>query len=188
MGGVFFRLRYPVAGWLTQFEALSPRVRARLSGVFYLLNIAAAMVAIPHGNPALEAISLHIATGCYVVVTILFFDLFRPVNPPLSLVAALFSLAGCVDLVPATVNALAFFGAYCLLIGYLIFRSTFLPRFLGILMAIGGLGWLTFLSRALAHRLSPYNMLPGVLGEGTLTVWLLIVGLNPERWREQAKV
>jgi Domain of unknown function (DUF4386) len=48
-----------------------------------------------------------------------------------------------------------FFGFYCLLIGYLIFRSGFLPRILGAGMAIAGLGWLTFLSPPLAHDLSP---------------------------------
>lgn len=153
-----------------------------------MLNIALAIVAIPHGRPKLESVSLHFATGCYVAVTILFFDIFRPVNGPLSLVAALFSLAGCADVVPARINALVFFGVYCLLIGYLIFKSTFLPRFLGVLMAIGGLGWLTFLSRNLSHRLSPFNMLPGVLGEGTLTLWLLIIGLDAEKWRAQPRV
>src|SRR5207249_8313199 len=60
-------------------------------------------------------------------------------------------------------NNLVFFGFYCLLIGYLIFSSTFLPRILGALMAFGGLGWLTFLSPALAHSLSPYNMAPGMI-------------------------
>ena len=35
-------------------------------------------------------------------------------------------------------------------------------------MAFGGLGWLTFLSPSLAHELSPFNMLPGILGELSL--------------------
>jgi len=53
---------------------------------------------------------------------------------------------------------LVFFGFYDLLIGYLIFRSAFLPRILGVLMAFAGLGWLTFLSPPLASHLSPYNL------------------------------
>ena len=72
------------------------------------------------------------------------------------------------------------------LIGYLILRSIFLPRILGVLMAIGGLGWLTFLSPQLAHYLSPYNMAPGIVAEGLLTLWLLVIGVNEQRWREQA--
>ena len=80
-----------------------------------------------------------------------------------------------------------FFGFYCLLIGYLIFRSTFLPRILGVLMAIAGLGWLTFLSPPLAHYLSPYILAPG-LGEGSLTLWLLVMGVNAARWEEKASV
>ena len=81
-------------------------------------------------------------------------------------------------------NPLVFFECYCLLIGYLIFRSTFLPRALGALMACSGLGWLTFLSPPLAHYLSPYNLAPGMLGEGALTLWLLAVGVNVPRWQE----
>jgi hypothetical protein len=82
-------------------------------------------------------------------------------------------------------NPLVFFGFYCTLIGYLIFRSTFLPRILGVLMAIGGLGWLTFASPSLSHSLYPYNLAPGIIGEGALTLWLLAVGLNKQRWNEQ---
>jgi hypothetical protein len=84
-------------------------------------------------------------------------------------------------LVPVRINSLVFFGFYCLLIGYLIFRSTFLPRILGVLMAIAGVGWLTFLSPTLANHLSPYIFAPGIIGEGALTLWLLAMGVNAER-------
>ena len=60
-----------------------------------------------------------------------------------------------------------FFGVYCLLIGYLIFRSTFLPRILGVLMAFAGLGWLTFLSPPLANYLSSLHSGPR-LPRGTI--------------------
>lgn len=76
---------------------------------------------------------------------------------------------------------------YCLLISYLVFRSTFLPPFLGVLMALGGLGWLTFILPQLAGSLAPYNFAPGMIGEGALTLWLLIMGVNEQRWKEQAK-
>lgn len=77
---------------------------------------------------------------------------------------------------------LVFFGFYCLLIGYLIFKSTFLPRALGVGMVLAGFGWLTFLSPSLANYLFPYNMAPGILGEGALTLWLLVMGVNIQRW------
>ncbi|PYQ27386.1 MAG: DUF4386 domain-containing protein, partial [Acidobacteria bacterium] len=69
--------------------------------------------------------------------------------------------------------SLAFFGFSVLLIGYLIFRSTFLPRILGALMVIAGLGWLSVLSPPLAKYLWPYIAAPGLVVEGTLTLWLL---------------
>jgi hypothetical protein len=80
-----------------------------------------------------------------------------------------------------------FFGVYCLLIGYLIFRSAFLPRILGMLMALAGLGWLTFLSAPLASRLSPYNLVLGFLAELSLCLWLLVRGVNVQRWKEQSR-
>lgn len=81
-------------------------------------------------------------------------------------------------LASVSVNPLVFFGLYCLLIGMLIIRSTLLPRFLGALMVLGGVGWLTFLSPSLTHTLAPYNVAPGLLGEGVLTLWLLVRGVN----------
>jgi hypothetical protein len=82
---------------------------------------------------------------------------------------------------------IVFFGFYCLLIGYLIFRSTFLPRAIGVLMALAGLGYLTFLYPPLEYALSLYLQVPGLLGEGSLTLWLLVVGVNAQRWKEQAR-
>ena len=80
---------------------------------------------------------------------------------------------------------LVFFGFYCFLIGCLIFRSTFIPRPLGAFMMIAGLGWLTFLVPPFAMSLYPAILLPGMVGEGALTVWLLAAGVNDERWRTQ---
>src|SRR5687767_12438575 len=81
---------------------------------------------------------------------------------------------------------LVFFGLHCLGVGYLILRSTFLPRIIGGLMVIAGVGWLTFLLPPLAHSFAPFNMLPGAVGELSLTLWLLIKGVNVPRWQEQA--
>jgi hypothetical protein len=81
----------------------------------------------------------------------------------------------------------AFFGFYALLTGYLIFRSAFLPPVPGAWSMVAGLGWLTFLAPALGYRLFPYVAAFGFLGAAALIVWLLIVGVNVERWKEQAR-
>jgi hypothetical protein len=81
---------------------------------------------------------------------------------------------------------IGFHGLYCLLMGYLLFRSTFLPRILGAPMAFAGLGWLVFLSPTLTHFLPPYNLALGLLGEASLSLWLLVRGLDVQRWKEQA--
>ena len=176
----------------------SPQSKARIAGVFYLLTILTGGFAAFVGGKLLvySAAANLLASACYAVVTLLFYGLFKPVDASLSLIAAVFSLTGCVlsvlsvlHLLPSyisSVNPLVFFGVYCLWIGYLIFQSTFLPRILGVLMAIGGLGWLTFLSPELASYLTPYNLAPGILGEGALTVWLLAAGVNVQRWQERA--
>ena len=224
----------------------SPRPRARMTGVVFLVYFLTAVLGeffhsrlVVSGDAAATAnnILAHqpvfrlglasglIATACYIAVTALFYDLFKPVNRSLSLLAAFFSLVGsaisaCASVFQLSpfvvlggsqyssvfkaeqVRALAllflelntqagnvcvvFFGVYCLLIGYLIFKSTFLPRFLGVLMALAGLGWLTFLSPPFANHLSPYNLVFGFLAELSLMLWLLAMGVNVQRWKEQA--
>jgi hypothetical protein len=171
----------------------SPRFKARIAGVFYVLNIVTSLFAFS-GRHRLAFASGLVATACYLTVTALFYYLFKPVNRRVSLVAALFSFAGCavgvlspLHLVPFHINSLVFFGFYRLLIGYLILRSAFLPHILGALMVLAGLGWVTFLSPQLAKDLSPYNYVPGAIGEGLLTLWLLVIGVNAPRWKEQAR-
>ena len=172
-------------------KAASPHFKARIAGVFYLLTFVTGVVALVSARG--RFVANLIATACYVVVTLFFYDLFKPVNRSLSLLAASVSLAGLVigllnmfHLTPFGISPLVFFGFYCLLIGYLIFRSAFLPRALGVLMACGGLGWLTFASPQLSKFLSPYNLAPGMIAEGLLTLWLLVMGVNDQRWMEQA--
>ena len=82
--------------------------------------------------------------------------------------------------------ALVFFGFYALLTGYLIVRSTFLPRILGVLSILGGLGWMSFLYQPLGYRLFPYLAALGILGAASLILWLLVFGVNEQRWKEQA--
>ena len=228
----------------------SPRLTARIAGVFYLLTLVARMVVeisvrnrlVVSDDAAATATNIlaHeslwrwgfaadiIAFASYIALTALLYELFKPVNRSLSLVAAFFSLAAAVvqaisslfHLAPLVLlggapylrvftveqlQALAlvflrlraaayhniglvFFGLYCLLIGILILRSIFLPRILGVLMVLAGLSYLLFLSPALARSLQPYILvLPGV-GQISLTLWLLVIGVNEQRWKEQAGV
>ena len=229
----------------------SPRLKARVAGVFYLLTIvtgvfsegfvrASLIVTGDAGATATKILASEplyrlglaadlIGLACYVVVTLLFYDLFKPVSRSLSLLAAFFSLVGTAVLAIDTLNLLAplillggapsltvfsadqlramaylflklhalgdgidsvFFGFYCLVIGYLIFKSTFLPRIVGALLAIAGLCYLfdsftNFLSVPLPGYLSDYVLVPGLVGEGSLTLWLIIVGLDPAKWERR---
>jgi hypothetical protein len=86
--------------------------------------------------------------------------------------------------------SLVFFGFHCLLIGYLILTAAFLPRILGALMAIAGLCYLTnSFANVLAPGLAshfPYILLPAGAAELSLTLWLLVIGVNVPKWEEQA--
>jgi hypothetical protein len=243
--------RFKEAGEMMEgIREASPRFKARMAGVFYLLNGGTAFAfsvrsrLVISGDAAATATNIlaHeplfrmafaadlIGVAAYVVVTALLYDLLKPANRNLSLLAAFFSLVGCAVQVFACVFDLAslgvlggaqylsvfnseqlqamalmflrlhgqgsniamvFFGFYCLLIGYLIFRSAFFPRIIGVLMALGGLAYVTnnlanFLSLPLGKYLSPYVPALGGLGELSLILWLLVIGVNTQRWKEQA--
>jgi hypothetical protein len=225
---------------------LSPRLKARIAGICYLITIGAGAFdhlfvggkliapgdATATANNILASASLYRLAFAldmipvYAVVTVLFYQLFRPVNASVSLLAAFSSLlggavgsgAGVFQLAPLVIlgvrgfgveqqQALAmvflklhelgftislmFFGFYCLLLGWLIIASTFLPRAVGVLLAIGGAAYMIysfadFVSPHMAARFASWPLLLGTLGEVALTVWLLVVGLNASKWREQA--
>ena len=222
----------------------SPPFMSRMAGLFYLLVAVFGALAvfarsglIVKGDAATTAVNIvaHesrylsafagdlLVVASYVVVTALFYRMFKPVNRSVSLTAAFFSLTGCAiqgfalafQLAPLTILggtqylgvfkadqlqalaymflklysqaygiAIVFFGFYCLLTGYLICRSTFLPRVLGGFMMLAGLGGLTFLSPTFAAAHLPYTLL-GSVGELLLTAWLLVKGVDAEKWRLQ---
>jgi hypothetical protein len=230
-----------------QIAAASPRVKARIAGVFYLLNILTGVFAqgfvserlVASGDAAATATNIltHeslfrlgfavylIEMACQVAVTVLFYDLLKPAGRSVSLLAACLSLVGiaiktfsrlfylapllvlggasylsvfnaeqlqALALLLLKVNdqgaaiGLVFFGLYAVLKGYLIIRSTFLPRILGVLAVFAGLGLLTFLHMPLGYRLFPYTAALGLLGAVPQILWLVVVGVNEQRWKEQA--
>jgi hypothetical protein len=225
----------------------SPRFKARMAGLFYVLTAGTSVFGqmfvlgklVVEGDAAATAAHIQAHQPFFrlgfgvlllsivfsIVMTVLFYELFRPVSKTVSLLAAFIHLVGLaimgfgsvLQLAPLAIlgggqylrvfnleqlQALAylflqfsaqafdafivFFGFYCVLLGYLILKSTFLPRIIGALMALAGLGYLTLLAKPLADHLAPYNLLPAALGETSLMLWLLIVGVNSQRWKEQA--
>ena len=85
---------------------------------------------------------------------------------------------------------LIFFGVACLVRGYLIFETGYLPKILGVLMAIAGLGYLVnsfalLLAPSLANAMFPAVLIPAFVGELSLTLWLIFKGVNIERWRQR---
>ena len=228
-------------------DEASPRVLARLTGLFALLEALTSgfgQVIIPRmlivsGNVAataanilahealfrLSILAAFLGVACHIVWTYLVYELLKPVNRNVALVAVFFSLvaialqsfSGTLQAAPlvalqggsalAAFNAeqlktlafvflnfnarvfdayLVFFGFWCVLTGYLIFKSTFMPRILGLLEALAGLCWLTFIWPPFAHYVSPSNQILAGLGEVALMLWLLVRGLNVERWKGQA--
>jgi hypothetical protein len=89
--------------------------------------------------------------------------------------------------------ALIFFGCACLVNGYLIYRSGYFPKLIGWLMQLAGLSYLTACFSALffpafANLISPGILVPVLIGESSFCLWLLVKGVNVEKWRERVSM
>jgi hypothetical protein len=176
---------------MERIAEVSPRFKARMAGALNFFSLLTAGLTETLIRGRLNFVGGYIAISSMAVVTLLLYGIFKPVNRGVSLLATSFAFVGLTFEVlrwqPHGVNiAIVVHGFYCLLIGYLVFRSSFLPRILGALMAFAGLGWLTYLSLPLVNHLSPYNLASAILAELSLMLWLLVLGVNVQRWREQA--
>ena len=166
---------------------------ARATGVVYLSYFATSILGLlPTSHKLPAGVVLNgLADVLYATVTILLYRLFRPVQPLLALAAALCSLAGCVTdglhqlhYSLAGVSPLVFFGPFCVLLGLLILRSRFLPRWLGWPLIVAGLGWLAYLNPEVAQHAQIVIFPVGFLAEFALMLWLLLRGVDEARWRE----
>lgn len=86
---------------------------------------------------------------------------------------------------------LVFFALHLFALGYLVFQSAFLPRFLGILLVVSALGYVAnsfsvFLAPGLADVMAVVVIVAALIGELPLTLWLLVKGVQETRWRERA--
>jgi len=190
---------------------------ARIAGALYLVNILAGAFAIGYvssGAPTIHAnetlfragIAAHlIVTLTNPALTLIFYELFKIVNRRLALMAAFFSLVATGiegaslfvqverPVVPAYDVYAAFFGFDLMTTGYLVYRSNFLPRAIGVLLAVDGVSYVLYsfvdiLGPGFAGHLVPWIQLPILAGEGSLTVWLLVAGVNAARWTERARI
>ena len=232
---------------MERIAEVSPRFKARVAGVFEALEgltsaygqvvvlgrlVVAGSAAATAANILeherlfwLGFVSSLLGVVFHIAWVFLFYELFKPVNKSLSLLAAFVGLVVCpmqaltgllyiapllilqggnslsaftepqlqaLALIFLKLNSyafdvdLVFFGLWCTLTGYLIVRSTFLPRILGALLTIDGLGWMIYIYPPLAYHLFPFIATASALAEFPLQLWLIVFGVNNQRWKEQA--
>jgi hypothetical protein len=229
------------------FAEPSPLFDARMAGALWLVVILVSIGAVfggasldMRGDPATLAANVLASASkirftfllfflgkiCYLGVTVLLYQLLKPVNKSVAMFGAFCGLAGLLrggaahfnvltalslleesrraiapvagqladsaKLLLATVPGFSgedvYFGFQILSVGYLIARSPFIPRAIGVVLVVGGVGFLitsvtNFLSPALGDRLSPVLLPIVLLGEGSLALWLLVRGVDVDRWR-----
>src|SRR5256714_10485729 len=218
--------------------------RARIAGIVWLLYFVIASVGLAlmrgvvvagdavatsnnlltHATAFQLGGSLDLLGNClYIVLTVLLYGVFRPLNRNIALLAATFSLMGCatqiigtffriVPFVLLTDNqpfgafttlqlqtaalislrmfsqvfnvSFVLFGFFELVLGYLILKSTFLPRWLGLLWMVAGVIGMTFLWPPLGMRIFPL-VVAFSIGELILAIWLIVKGPAIDKWDQQ---
>ena len=225
----------------------SPLLAARMAGGLWLIVILVSIAAVIAGTSldlsgdqgtmaanALAAASkirltfilFFFGKVCYLGVTVLLYELLKPVNKSVALFSAFCGLAGLLtggaghyslltalslleesrrasEPVASQLAASAkillgtaprfsgedvWFGFQILSVGYLIVRSYFIPRAIGVVLLLGGACFLitsvtNFVMPALGDRVASLLLPVVLLGEGALALWLLFKGVNVERWR-----
>lgn len=225
----------------------SPLQAARMAGGLWLIVILVSVVAVIAGTSlnlsgdqgtmaaiALAAVSkirltfilFFFGKVCYLGVTVLLYELLKPVNKSVALFSAFCGLAGlltggaghyslltALSLLEESRHATeplasqlagsakillgtaprfsgedVWFGFQILSVGYLIVRSYFIPRAIGMLLVLGGACFLitsftNFLSPALGDRVGPLLLPVVLIGEGAVALWLFFKGVNAEQWR-----
>jgi hypothetical protein len=91
---------------------------------------------------------------------------------------------------PGALTGLIFFGVSCLVIGYLMLRSRYFPRTLGVLQAIAGIcslinSFALLLSPPFADKVFPAIVLQSFIAELSTCVWLLVRGVNVPMWQSK---
>jgi hypothetical protein len=225
----------------------SPLAAARSAGALWLIAIVASIASVIGTYPldwradpaALTASAINTASSirvgfalrffgkiCYLAVSVILYELLKPVNRTVALFSAFCGVAGLLSgissfsdftalslleesrrvaqpladkLQASAVTIIAthslepgredvFFGFQIGALGFLIARSHFIPRPLGLILLLGGVAFLVtfftgFLSPTLDARLAPLLLSIVILGEGSLALWLLLRGVNVDRWR-----
>jgi len=169
------------------------RSYARSIGVVYLAYFVVALLGLflAHHKISAGALMNWLPVVLYATLTILLYRLFRPAQPLLALAAISCSLAGCVldglhvlHRSLAGLKPLMFFGSFCVLLGVLILRSRFLPRWLGLPLIVAGLCWLAYLDPAVALHAKQIVIAVGFVAEFELMLWLLFKGVDEACWPE----
>jgi len=229
------------------YTELSPLLAARMAGGLWLVVILVSIAAViagtsldlsgDQGTMAANALAsaskirltfilFFFGKVCYLGVTVLLYELLKPVNKSVALFSAFCGLAGLLTggaghyslltalslledsrraaepvasqlagsakillgTAPRFSGEDVWFGFQILSVGYLIVRSYFIPRAIGVLLLLGGACFLitsvtNFAMPALGDRVASLLLPVVLLGEGALALWLFLKGVNVERWR-----